>query len=155
MPAGLLRRRRAERGAAAVEGALVLGFFVIPMLIGILAYGQYFWQRQKVAGTDLNISTSSVYGLLTCQELSARVVSLVQDAVRNAGFAVDSSTPADQIDVSVLNVVSGVGADVQVTIHVPVANAVAGLLPLPDDGVLVQELLLRVDNVHITTGESC
>jgi Flp pilus assembly protein TadG len=36
-------RARAERGAAAVEAGLV-STILMPLMVGVLVYGNYFWQ---------------------------------------------------------------------------------------------------------------
>ena len=38
----LLRKRLGQRGAVAVEFAFSL-FFLVPLLLGMLDYGYYFW----------------------------------------------------------------------------------------------------------------
>ncbi len=41
-------RRRRDDGAAAVEFALVGGLILIPLVMGILAFGLYFWSTTQV-----------------------------------------------------------------------------------------------------------
>ena len=145
------RRAPSERGAAAVEGALVICFLLIPLVMGILTYGNYFWQRQRVAPVDLEINTASIYGHLTCTQLVSRVTSLVNSTLTNAGVAL-TGTPL--VDVSVLQRLT-LGVDVAVSVELPLVSGVASLVPLPDGGALVEDLVLRLENVTVDTGGSC
>src|SRR4051812_15361711 len=47
----ITRRSRAQRGAVAVEFALVLLFLLLPLVFGIMQYGLYFWAFQ--GGSDV------------------------------------------------------------------------------------------------------
>ncbi|MDN4172851.1 TadE/TadG family type IV pilus assembly protein [Nocardioides sp. SOB77] len=148
--------RRAGRGAAAVEGALVLSVFLVPMLMGLIYYGHYFWQAQRVAPIGASVSGAGIYGQMTCGTLTTRVQQLLASAVSNVdaglGQALD---PVEDIVVTVLPLVGGIGADVQVRLRLPIVTTVLPFLPLPDGGDLVEDLLLRLENVRITTGASC
>ncbi|MCW2793221.1 MAG: hypothetical protein JWO76_2319, partial [Nocardioides sp.] len=67
--------RRAETGAAAVEGALVTAFVLVPLLAGVLLWGSYFWKEQQVSLYPPRLSQSLAVGTCTTQEISARVTS--------------------------------------------------------------------------------
>lgn len=41
-------RRRDQHGAAAVEGALVLSVVLVPLLVGVITFGQTFYKAQPV-----------------------------------------------------------------------------------------------------------
>ncbi len=142
-------RRRADRGAVGVEAALVLGFFLVPLMLGILAFGQYFWERQKVNGVNLSQGGAGIVGRLTCGDLKNQVLTLLQGTLNNAGVSLGRPLTLDDI---VLNVVRGtansIGIDVELSVHVPIVSTISTFLP--DDGALVNAVLLKLDNVQLS-----
>jgi hypothetical protein len=145
-------RRRTERGAAAVEAALVCSFVLIPLLLGVLLYGSWFWQAQKVDPLASRLPVDGVSGTFSCAELVDQVRTTVANALTADSLGV--SVPAEAIAVEVVNVLPDVGAYVHVTIDVPASEQLGGLLPLPNGGSLVSEATYRLNDVVVTTS-SC
>lgn len=142
-------RRRSDRGAVGVEAALVLGFFLVPLMLGMLSFGQYFWERQKVSGVNLSQGGATIVGRLTCADLKGRVFALLEGTLDSAGVSLGRPLSLGDL---VLDVVRGttnsIGIDVQVGVTVPLATAIGTFLP--DDGALVDAVLLRLDNVQLS-----
>ena len=142
-----------ERGAAAVEAALVIGFFLVPLLTGVLVYGDYFWRAQRVSEY---VERAPVDGLVgryaTCGELVARVKSTLSTALQTN--LSNEPVPLENITVRVVELLPTVGAVVAVSIRTSITDGLASLLPLPDGGALVSELTFRLDDVVVTTS-SC
>ncbi len=66
MTAARVRRRREERGAAAVEAALIASLLLAPLFSGVLYWGHFFWESQKVRTLDVTaIPQGSVAGTYT------------------------------------------------------------------------------------------
>jgi hypothetical protein len=148
------RRRRTgdERGAAAVEAAFFLGVVLIPLLVGVITYGSYFWQAQKVGPMSARLPLSSIVGQFNCAQLIDRVKTTVQNALPGlTGVLGVNEIPLDAIGVTVINVLPTVGVDVEVSISLPAANQLGGLLPLPNDGNVISEATYRLENVKLTT----
>lgn len=145
-------RRRTERGAAAVEAALVCSFVLMPLLLGVLLYGSWFWQAQKVDPLASRLPVDGISGTFSCEELVNQVRTTVANALSSDSLGV--SVPAEAIAVEVVNVLPDVGAYVHVTINVPASEQFGGLLPLPNGGSLVSEATYRLNDVVVTTS-SC
>jgi hypothetical protein len=146
-------RRRTQRGAAAVEAALVVPFVLAPLLLGILFYGNYFWQAQKVSDLDVSgVPAGAVSGTYSCPQLLDRVKSLL--AGNLAALATELGVPASavQLTTDVVHVLPTIGVDIQLSVNID-ASKLFGVLSLPSPP-LVQTLTQRLQNVKITT-QSC
>ena len=152
------RARGDDRGAAAVEGATVTAFFLVPLMVGVLAYGYYFWQLQKATLLDPGFDQAGIVGTFCTNQVSD-LLARVRDASLVAAENVDSadSLPLSASDVtaSVVGYVPGeLGVIVTVRFSTDVVDNVAGIVPLPNDGHVVRESQVRLENVVITSG-SC
>lgn len=143
-------RARSERGAAAVEAGLVTTV-LMPLMVGVLVWGNYFWHAQKVEPYAARLPQGAVVGYnLTCDE----VVSLVKQAV------VDLSTPVtdayappelelDDVVVTVVEVLPDASAVVHIGVKTNVGSSLASWLP--NDGEVVNETTMRLENVTVDT----
>lgn len=137
---------------AAVEAGLVT-VFLSPLLLGVLWFGDHFWQQQHKQAYDPRVSQQSLFGEYgSCEQLLTAVRNSVVVNVNN----VSGVTPID-LDAVTAEVVDflpdQLGVDVRLSVRVPKADsAVSGLLP--DNGDLVAEALTRLENVRLTT-QSC
>jgi hypothetical protein len=148
------RAQRGERGAVAVEAGLLLTFFVIPLLLGILTYGMYFWKAQKAEPLSSRLPLDDIVGTFNCAQLVDRVKTTVQNALPEVSGLFSGALPLEDIGVTVVSVLPTVGAIVNVSIHVPALNSLGGLgaiLPLPNGGDIVSESTYRLDNIKLTT----
>jgi hypothetical protein len=151
----VLRRalRRTQRGAAAVEAAILVPFLLAPLLAGILFYGNYFWQAQKVGDLDVSgVPAGAVSGTYSCPQLLDRVKDLL--AGNLAALATELGVPASAVRLTtdVVHVLPTIGVDLQLSVTID-ASKLFGVLSLPAPP-LVQSLTQRLQNVKITT-ESC
>jgi hypothetical protein len=143
-------RARAERGAAAVEAGLITTF-LMPLMMGVFVYGNWFWQLQDVPALAARAPYGSIQGSgLTCQGLIDRVEATV---VANA-TAVGSAIPidADDVTVTVLEVLPVVGAIVKVEVSASLGSSFTAILP--DGGRVHSETTVRIDNVTLNVA-SC
>src|SRR5690349_6895865 len=139
-------RRREQRGVAAVEAGLISAL-LSPLMIGVLAYGQYFWQAQRVS-VDPQVDQGAVYGAFTsCESLRTLLVDTV---VSNLSHVTDGA-PVDAGDVTaeiVDFVPRQLGVDVRLSLRVSVAqSAISGLLP--NGGEVVSDTSVHLDNVRL------
>lgn len=144
-------KRRGERGAVAVEAALILTFIMIPLVLGVITYGSYFWQAQKVQPLSQRLPMDDVVGEFDCAQLIDRVKTTVQNALPNVEGSVGGVLPLDAIGVQVVNVLPTVGVDILLSIQIPVISELGSLLPLPNGGNVLSEATYRLDNVKLTT----
>jgi len=141
---------RPQRGAVAVEAGLVTTV-LMPLLLGVLVFGNYLWHAQKADAYAVRIPSGAVQGSgLTCDELVDRVKATVVDNVN----ALPDLAPIDASDVTatVVQVLPTVGAVVKVSVRVPVATLAASMLP--GGGAVVTDTLVRLDDVTLST-QSC
>jgi hypothetical protein len=151
---GVEGRRKTAAGAAAVEGALVLSAVLLPLLLGVVQYGIYFWQAQRVPASVPRLPTDELVGTFACGELVARVTSLLSGAPEDGSGASGLLRQEASITGVLVRPLAGLGADVTVAMKTDAADEIFPLLPLPHDGAVLTEFTTRLDDVRITTG-SC
>lgn len=132
-----------------MEAALVVSVLLFPLLLGVLAWGDYFWRAQRVDTLAPAIPVGNVAGTFSCQalqdEVAASVVSVVNGLDPEIG-AIDLS----EVVVTLLEVSPEVGVTVQIHIEVGVVSGLNSLIPLPGGGGLVTDFTQRLDDVRLT-----
>lgn len=144
-------RRADEQGAVAVEAALFLSVVLIPLLLGVVTYGMYFWKAQQVAPLSQRLPLDSIVGQFDCSQLVDRVKTTVQNALPAVSGLFNNQLPLTAIGVTVIDVLPTIGVDVSVSITLPGSTDLGGLLPLPNGGNIVSEATYRLENVQLTT----
>ena len=144
-PRGVAR----ERGAAAVEAALVCSALLLPLLLGVITWGDYFFRAQRVDTLAPAVPVGGVAGEFTCQGLKDTVASTVVGVVQDldpslAGIAVDDVT------VSVVEILPDVGVTVDIHIETPLVGGLASLIPLPGGGSITTDFSQRLQDVTIS-----
>lgn len=135
---------RTERGAAAVEFALVMLPLVV-LLFGAVQYGLYFWAMQ--GGSDIArdaARVSSVYDAptLSCSAFRAKVRDQIDGLVGDSGAAtinrtyVDAQSPADGVTV---------GDTVRVSVQFRSIDLNFPFVPFIHDGRVTSTVESRVD----------
>lgn len=114
---------RNERGAAAVEFALVITPLLI-LLFGILITALYFWERSAVQRAAFEGARCAAINDSACADATA----IKAYAVTVAGQAGVTIT-ADQVAVALDTQCDGLPSMVSVTITKTMANPAPGLLP--------------------------
>lgn len=142
-------RARPQRGAAAVEAGLVTTV-LMPLMVGVLVWGNYFWHAQKVEPYAARLPQGAVVGYnLSCEE----VVSLVKQAVVDLSDPVgDTYAPTlalDDVVVTVVEVLPDASAVVTIGVRTNVGSSLASWLP--NDGEVVKETTMRLENVTVDT----
>jgi len=142
-------RARAERGVAAVEAGLV-STVLMPLMVGVLVWGNYFWHAQRVEPYAARLPQGAVVGYdLSCEE----VVSLVKQAVVDLSDPVgDTYAPdlgLDDVVVTVVEVLPDASAVVTIGVRTNVGSSLASWLP--NDGEVVNETTMRLENVTVDT----
>jgi hypothetical protein len=127
------RARRTERGAMAVEFALVFPI-VFAVMFGIIQYGVYFWGRSTAAASARESARQMAVGTdWTCSH---------DEAVAKTNRA-GSGAVVTKRYVNAGNV-ANIGDLVEVT--VTAKSLAPSLLPLPDHGVITEVATARVAN---------
>jgi hypothetical protein len=144
-------RSRRERGSVAVEAGLFISFVIAPLLLGVLTYGSYFWQAQKVGPLTSRLPLEDIVGTFNCAQLIDRVKTTVKSALPSITGLVGSDLPLTAIGVTVVDVLPTVGVDITVSLQLQSSFDLGGLVPLPNGGALLSEATYRLDNVKLTT----
>ena len=131
------RRRRTDDGAAAVEFALIFAFVLVPLLMGMLQYGWFFYTSQVTSSATRETARRLSVG--DCQAVNAAQAY----ARKQAGFSTltlsfgSTSAPTS-------NTLPTAGNVVRVTANMD--GKVIGFLPLPDDGQITRAVEARVED---------
>jgi Flp pilus assembly protein TadG len=134
-------RRHDDRGAAAVEFALVLPILIV-LVFGIIQYGIYFWARQSaVAAAREGARRASVGDYPACTDFTAFVKSEV--AGESGTVTVNRTFPTKATGNTLTT--GQVGDTMKVKVEYNSVNI--GLLPLPFSGKITVETTSRVENV--------
>jgi hypothetical protein len=135
----------------AVETAIILTVVLIPLVLGVITFGSYFWQAQKVQPLSARLPLQNIVGTFNCAQLVDRIKTTVQNALPEVAGLVGTDIPLDAIGVTVVDVLPTVGVDVTVSITLKSSFDLGGLIPLPNGGNILTEATYRLDNVKLTT----
>jgi Flp pilus assembly protein TadG len=139
-------RGRSERGAVAVEFALVM-LPLIALLFGAIQYGLYFWAMQ--GGSDIARSAARIAAVddaatRSCDDFRSDIRSQI-DGVTGSGATatitrtyVDAQSPADGITV---------GDTVKVSVQFKSVDMHFPFVPFIRDGVVTSTASARLDSV--------
>lgn len=141
---------RREGGVAALEAGLVTTF-LMPLLVGLLFFGMYFWRAQQADVYDARLPSGSYAGQsLACLTLLQQVENDVVALVNSTNDTTAPDISLSNVSAAVVDVIPSGGAVVVVTISVPVVSAFGSFLP--NDGNLVTQTTLHLDEVTVTDG---
>lgn len=113
MRASRFAERRHERGAAAVEAVLVFSVLLVPLFLGIVTWGDYFWRAQRVDTLAPGVPVGGVAGEFSCQGLKDTVASSVAHAVTQLDVGLGGLDVSD-VTVTVVEVLPDVGVTVDI-----------------------------------------
>lgn len=142
-------RASSERGASAVEAGLVVTVFLVPLLVGVLQYGDYFWRAQETSSLAPSLPTGAVAGEFSCAGLKTAVTDAVVEAVNDLDPGLGPISSPD-VTVSVVELLPAVGVIVRVRVTTDESSGLPQLFPLPHGGAIVLEFLQRLDDVQVT-----
>lgn len=125
------QRHRDERGAEAVEFALIAVPFLI-LILGIIQYGFYFWTAETTNSAAREAARRIVVGDCWTQ---AQIDALARNNAPMTTSATASPMPSG---------LTPVGTTITVTITSR-ANLL-GLIPLPNDGDITREYIARLES---------
>lgn len=138
-----------QRGAAAVETVLVVSVLLVPLFLGIVTWGDYFFRAQRVDTLAPAVPVGGVAGSFTCQALKDTVAATVVDVVGDLDASLADIDVSD-VTVSVVEVLPDVGVIVDIHIETPLVGGLASLIPLPGGGAIVTDFSQRLQDVTVT-----
>lgn len=146
------RRRRADRGAVAVEFALIMPIFIL-LVLGMLQYGLYFWAAQGGSTAVREAARrASVGDFPTCAAFRAdvrqRIDSLgdVSTAVVKRSYSKGPGNIKSAVEV---------GDVVTVTVEFHALTIDIPMVPFIKDGIVTESADARVENVPTSSVETC
>lgn len=151
------RATRGERGAAAVEFALVVPIFLV-VVFGIIQYGLYFWSMQ--AGTSAVGETVRRMTVGDCQT-SSQIQTLMESRLGSASTTtapsdITVSTSYTKADGTTAMAAPGeIGGTVTLTASFQGLDFNFPLIPTPDDGVVTRSATARIEDVTASTTGAC
>lgn len=143
-------RRRTEKGAAALEFALVMPVLLL-LVFALIQYGMYFWAYQGGADAARMAARSAAVGSYP-QDCSG-----FRTQVRDAIGKMAATTPTVTRTYTKTDSTKGLqpGDLVTVTVDYNTLNLHFPFLPFIQDGYIKQTAQARVDNVPDSTAVDC
>jgi hypothetical protein len=142
-------RARSQRGAAAVEAGLVTTV-LMPLMVGVLVWGNYFWHAQRVEPYAARLPQGAVVGYgLSCEQAVALVKQAVVDLSDPVGDTYAPTLAIDDVVVTVVEVLPDASAVVTIGVRTNVGSSLASWLP--NGGEVVNETTMRLENVTVDT----
>lgn len=144
-----VRLRRADRGAAAVEFALVSGI-LFTLIFGTIQYGLYFWSLQSGSQAAREAARQAAVGALDCTEFTDAVL----DNSQGEQSGTVTATRKFYTDAT-LTTAAGVPANIKVGGAVKVVVSFDSIdlglpfVPFIQDGRVSEASVARVENVTV------
>lgn len=150
------RAEREDRGAAAVEFALVAGI-LFTLIFGTIQYGLYFWSLQSGAQAAREAARQAAVGSLDCDDFEDAVLTNSRGE-RDGSITATRTYYDNQLDFSPARQVDGDAIEIGHTVRVEVKfdSIDLGLpfVPFIDGGRVEEHAVARVENITDET-ESC
>jgi Flp pilus assembly protein TadG len=153
-----VRARRTERGAAAVEFALVIPIFLV-LVFGVIQYGLYFFAMQT--GTTAVGDATRRMSVGDCQT-EAQVKSFIHSHLGSAttagsasGITIVTRTYTKADGTGSVASPGEIGGTVTLTATFPTLNLNFPLIPVPGDGVVTRSATARVEDITASSVGAC
>lgn len=153
MPVRPFRARRDDRGASAVEFALIMPFLLL-LIFGLIQYGLWFWAIQGGADIARGAARLAAVGQApTCSEF----IEDVNDDINEFTPARGGAVVTREYDKAEGNTGAGVeiGDRVKVTVKFNSIDMNFPFVPFRDDGVVFEEAEARVDYIPLAPEDNC
>jgi Flp pilus assembly protein TadG len=137
------RQRRSESGAAALEFGLIAGTIFLPLLIGLLQYGWYFYVAQTTGGAASHIARRMAVG--DCWGSGQALAKAKAEVASDPAATTLSVTPSS-------NSGAVIGAT-QLTVTVTSEGDLVGLIPMPHGGTITRTVSTMIEDT--TSSGTC
>jgi len=123
------KRGRSERGAAAVEFALILPLFIM-VIFGLIQFGFYFWTAETANSSAREVARRMAVG--DCWDSGGRQTFASGHAPRITALSVSPD-------------ITALSAGDKFTVEVIADGDLLGLLPLPNGGDITRNYVARLE----------
>jgi Flp pilus assembly protein TadG len=138
-----LRSRRSEGGAAALEFGLIAGFVFLPLVLGMIQYGWYFYVAQTTGGAASHIARRMAVG--DCWGSGEALQFVKNEVGSNPANTTFSVTPTSNS--------GAVIGTTQLTVTVTADAKSVTLFPLPNNGIVTRTVKAMVEDT--TSSGAC
>jgi len=138
-----LRNRRAENGAAALEFGLIVGTIFIPLLLGVIQYGWYFYVAQTTGGAATHVSRRLAVG--DCWSSGEAVAFVKNEVASDPNQTTLAMTPT-------ANTGAVIGTT-QLTVTVTSDGDLIGFIPMPNGGTITRSVKTMIEDT--TSSGTC
>lgn len=138
------RVERDDRGAAAVEFALVAGI-LFTLIFGTIQYGLYFWSLQSGAHAAREAARQAAVGSLTCPQFEDAVLN--NSRGEKAGTVTATRTFYTDETLTTGASPAVIGGAVKVVVSFESIDLGLPFVPFIDDGQVSERAVARVENV--------
>jgi Flp pilus assembly protein TadG len=135
-----MRRSRGknESGAAALEFGLIAGTILIPLLLGVIQYGWYFYVAQTTGGAATHVTRRLAVG--DCWGSGQALAFVKNEVASNPTSTTLAVTPTSNS--------SAVIGTTQLTVTVTSDGDLIGFLPMPNSGTITRSVSTMVEDTN-------
>jgi Flp pilus assembly protein TadG len=138
-----LRTRRGQDGAAALEFGLIVGTIFIPLLLGVIQYGWYFYVAQTTGGAATHVSRRLAVG--DCWGSGEAVAFVKNEVASDPNQTTLAMTPT-------ANTGAVIGTT-QLTVTVTSDGDLIGFIPMPNGGNITRSVKTMIEDT--TSSGTC
>ncbi len=137
------RDRHAQSGAAALEFGLIVGTVLIPLLLGIIQYGWYFYVAQTTGGATTHIARRLAVG--DCWGSGQALTFVKNEVASDKNLTTLAVTPTS-------NASAEIGAT-QLTVTVTSDGDLMSFFPMPNGGTITRSVSTMIEDT--TSSGTC
>ena len=137
------RDRQSQSGAAALEFGLIVGTLLIPLLLGVIQYGWYFYVAQTTGGAATHVTRRLSVG--DCWGSNQALTFVKSEVASNPAFTTAAVTPTSNA--------SAVIGTTQLSVTVTSNGNLIGLFPLPNGGTITRTVKTMIEDT--TSSGTC
>jgi Flp pilus assembly protein TadG len=138
-----LRGRRDQDGAAALEFGLIAGIIFLPLVLGMVQYGWYFYVAQTTGGAASHVARRLAVG--DCWTGSEALTFVQNEVHANPSSTTFAKTPASNV--------GAVIGTTQLTVTVTANASIIGFWPMPNGGVVTRSVKTMIEDT--TSSGTC
>ena len=137
------RDRHTQSGAAALEFGLIVGTVLIPLLLGIIQYGWYFYVAQSTGGATTHVARRLAVG--DCWGSGQALAFVKNEVASDKNLTTLAVTPTS-------NASAVIGAT-QLTVTVTSDGDLMSFFPMPNGGTITRSVSTMIEDT--TSSGTC